>query len=199
MAPDSTPSITDPLDAEKAGLRRRARLIRNAISTEQRQAAADRVAQIGLPDGIDGPGVVSGYYPTPREFDPLPLLRRLAADGWTLTLPAIAGEAPLVFHGWAFGAPLIPGQRGIMEPASGDILRPAVLLIPLLAFDASGGRLGYGGGHYDRTLEALRREGPVKAIGLAFDAQEMPHLPFGPHDQRLDYILTPSGARRFTE
>ena len=199
MAPDSTPSITDPLDAEKAGLRRRARLVRNAISSEQRRADAERVAQTGLPEGISGPGVLSGYFPTPREFDPLPLLQRLATDGWTLALPAIVGDAPLVFRRWTFGEPLIPGQRGIMEPASGEILRPAVLLIPLLAFDGRGARLGYGGGHYDRTLEALRREDSVTAIGLAFDSQEMPHLPLGPYDQRLDYILTPSGARRFTE
>jgi len=122
-------------------------------------------------------------------------LRRLAANGWTLALPVVTGAAPLIFRAWTFGAALIAGERGISQPAAGAILRPALLLVPLLAFDAHGRRLGYGGGHYDRTLEALRRDGTVTAIGLAFDAQEVAQIPAGPHDQRLDWILTPSGAR----
>lgn len=201
MADDRAPPIADPLDAEKADLRQRARLIRNAISPDERKADARLVAEIGLPEGLAEPaGVASGYYPTPKEFDPLPLLQRLGAGGWTLALPAIAGAAPLIFRRWRFGDPLVRGERGIMEPAAGgEALRPSVLLIPLLAFDARGVRLGLGGGHYDRTLDALRRQGPVTAIGLAFDSQEMSHLPHGPHDQRLDWILTPSGARRFTD
>lgn len=192
-----SPSTADPLDARKTAFRDDARRIRNAISPGQRAADAARMAQLPLPFLPEGPGIVGGYHPTAREFDCLPLLQRLAREGWTLALPAVVGDAPLLFHRWSFGAPLVRGQRGMLQPESGEIVRPAMLLIPLLAFDARGYRLGYGGGHYDRTLEALRRDGPVLAIGVAFDAQEVAQLPAGPHDQRLDWMLTPMGARRF--
>lgn len=197
MASSDTSSSPGPLDAQKHELRQRARLIRNAISPEQRAGDASRVAETGLPVSFGAPGILAAYYPTAKEFDPRPLLERLAAEGWTLALPVVTGEAPLIFRRWSPGAPLTRGQRGMMEPAGGEILRPALLLVPLLAFDARGYRLGYGGGHYDRTLEALRRDGPAVALGLAFDEQEMAQLHIGPHDQRLDWILTPSGARRF--
>ncbi len=199
MAPHNLPVFDDPLAARKADLRERARAVRGAISPGQRSADAARLAATGLPEGTGPADVVSGYYPTPKEFDPLPLLARLAAEGWTVTLPFIVGEVPLLFRRWQPGDPLRRGPRAIMEPISGEILTPRVLLVPLLAFDTRGARLGYGGGHYDRTLDALRRTGPVLGIGLAFDEQEMPELPIGPHDQRLDIILTPSGARRFTK
>jgi 5-formyltetrahydrofolate cyclo-ligase len=197
MASSDISASPDPLDAQKHELRRRARAIRNAISPEQRAADAARVADAGLPASLGAPGILAAYYPTAREFDPLPLLARLAGEGWTLALPVVTGDAPLIFRRWSLGAPLTRGQRGIMEPEGGETLRPALLLVPLLAFDARGYRLGYGGGHYDRTLEALRRDGPATALGLAFDEQEMAQLHVGPHDQRLDWILTPSGARRF--
>ena len=161
------------------------------------QSDALRLAALPLPFLGEAPGIVAGYHPTAREFDCLPLMQRLARDGWTLALPVVIGEAPLVFHRWSFGEPLVRGQRGMMQPAGGEIVRPALLLIPLLAFDARGYRLGYGGGHYDRTLDALRRQGRALAIGVAFDAQEVAQLPVGPHDQRLDWMLTPSGAKRF--
>ena len=199
MAVDSAKNSAAPLDAEKARLRACARQVRNAISEQQRRATAEQVAAAGLPYSFSEPGIVAGYFPTPREFDCLPLLARLACDGWIVALPAIAGDCPLIFRRWNTGEPLIKGPRNIMEPAGGEIVRPTVLIVPMLAFDATGARLGYGGGHYDRTLEALRRDGPVAAIGLAFDEQEMAQLPTGPHDQRLDVILTPSGARRLEE
>jgi 5-formyltetrahydrofolate cyclo-ligase len=197
MVSSDISSSPDPLDAQKHELRRRARLIRNAISPEQRAVDAQRVAERCMPIFPDPPRIVSAYYPTAKEFDSRPLLQRLTAEGCTLALPAVMGDAPLIFRRWSPGEPLTRGQRGIMEPISGEILRPALLLIPLLAFDARGYRLGYGGGHYDRTLPSLRRDDPVIAVGLAFDEQEMAQLPVGPHDQLLDWILTPSGARRF--
>jgi 5-formyltetrahydrofolate cyclo-ligase len=198
MAPDPASLPPNSRDSDKVELRRQARLVRNAISPEERASGAERVAVLGLPSFVGEPGILGAYYPTPREFDPLPLIARFAQEGWTVTLPVITGDAPLQFRRWHSGEPLVRGPRGIMEPAAGDILRPALLLVPLLAFDARGARLGYGGGHYDRTLEALRGDGaPVIAIGLAFDAQEMPQLPVDHYDQRLDGILTPSGARPF--
>jgi 5-formyltetrahydrofolate cyclo-ligase len=197
MASDPQSPRIDPAQAHKAALRDAARTIRNAITAGQRAADAMRLAALPLPFLGEAPGVVAGYHPTAKEFDCLPLMQRLAGEGRMLALPAVVGEAPLLFHRWSFGEPLVRGQRGMMQPGGGAIVRPALLLIPLLAFDARGHRLGYGGGHYDRTLEALRREGPALAIGVAFDAQEVAQLPVGPHDQRLDWLLTPAGAKRF--
>jgi 5-formyltetrahydrofolate cyclo-ligase len=197
MTSNTSSPQTGPIEAQKTALRDDARRVRNAITSEERADAAERLARLPLPFASGERELIGGYHPTPKEFDCLPLLRRLAGDGWALALPAVVGDAPLLFHRWAFGERLTKGQRGIMQPASGEIVRPALLLIPLLAFDPRGYRLGYGGGHYDRTLDALRADGPVLAIGVAFDAQEVAQLPVGPHDQRLDWILTPSGARRF--
>jgi 5-formyltetrahydrofolate cyclo-ligase len=187
---------SDPLDAAKSEWRESARALRNAIPPEQRLRDAARVAELGLPT-LDAPRILGGYYPTIREFDPLPLLERLAEQSWAIALPVVMGDAPLIFRRWRAPDPLKRGQRGIMEPVAGEIVLPALLLVPLLAFDARGYRLGYGGGHYDRTLEKLRRDGSAIAVGLAFDEQEVAQLPIGPHDQPLDWVLTPSGARRF--
>jgi 5-formyltetrahydrofolate cyclo-ligase len=199
MAADESFFSNDALEAEKAVLRERMRSIRNTISPEKRRSEAERVANAGLPFPHDPALVIGGHYPTVREFDSLPLLARLFADGSPVALPTVIGEGPLVFRRWSIGEALVKGPRSIMEPASGDILFPSVLLIPLMAFDAQGYRLGYGGGHYDRTLEALRQGGTILAIGLAFDEQEVAQLPVAAHDQRLDWILTPSGARRFAD
>ena len=183
------------IDAEKQTMRARARAVRKAVSAEERVRAAEAVAQIGLGFLRRLPGVVAAYYPVRSEFDCMPLLRRVAAEGWTLALPVIAGPAPLLFREWTFGAPLEPGPFGVREPVEGPLAAPDVVLVPLLAFDARGYRLGYGGGHYDRTLAALRGAGGVTAIGLAFDAQEVAEVPVCPYDEPLDWILTPSGAK----
>jgi 5-formyltetrahydrofolate cyclo-ligase len=190
-------SFSGPLDAQKHEMRARMRLVRNAISPEQRAEDAGRAAERGLPIAAGPPRILGAYFPTIREFDTLPLLQRLGAEGWTIALPVVTGDAPLLFRRWSPGDALLRGSRGIMEPAAGETLRPALLLIPLLAFDGRGYRLGYGGGHYDRTLADLRRDAPVIAAGLAFDEQEVAQLPVGAHDQRLDWILTPSRAERF--
>jgi 5-formyltetrahydrofolate cyclo-ligase len=152
-------------------------------------------ARIGIGFLRRRPGVVAGYYPVRSEFDCMPLLRRIEADGSVLALPVIAGPVPLQFREWTFGAPLEPGPFGIPEPTAGLLAVPDILLVPLLAFDQRGYRLGYGGGHYDRTLGALRAQGGVAAVGLAFDTQEVAEVPACPYDQRLDWILTPSGAK----
>ena len=183
------------IEAEKQVMRAKARAARQAVSADERVRAAESIAQIGLGFLDRSPGVAAAYYPVRSEFDCMPLLRRLAADGWALSLPVIGGAAPLRFRQWTFGAPLEPGPFGIPEPVAGAFAVPDVLLVPLLAFDRRGYRLGYGGGHYDRTLAALRGQGGVTAIGLAFDAQEVAEVPVCNYDERLDWILTPSGAK----
>ena len=92
---------------------------------------------------------------------------------------------------------MIDGPFGARVPAVEDWIEPEVLIVPLVAFDARGNRLGYGGGFYDRTLERLRAKRPTLAIGFAFDAQEADALPLEPTDQPLDLIVTESRVLRF--
>ncbi len=177
-------------------MREAARALRDAIPEAERRAAAERVAAAGLHFLEARPGAAAAYFPVRGEFDCVPLIGRLAAEGWLTALPVTADSGPLAFHAWAPGAALREGRFRVPEPAGGAPVTPTVLFVPLLAFDARGRRLGYGRGHYDRTLAALRHIGDVIAIGLAFDTQEVAEIPAEQHDERLDWMLTPSGARR---
>ncbi len=138
--------------------------------------------------------VVSAYCPFRTEIDPRPLMQRFAAAGAQIALPvtpAKSSNQPVCFHLWAAEDALHPSAFGVHEPhPSKAIVEPDILLVPLLAFDRLGGRLGYGAGHYDRTLERLRALKPILAIGLAFAAQEVERAPMDAHDQPLDAILT---------
>lgn len=139
--------------------------------------------------------MVGGYWPLPGELDPRPLMEALAARGAALALPVVvAPDAPLAFRGWSSGDRLESGPHGTAHPTqAAPLLVPTLLLVPLLAFDAKGFRLGFGGGYYDRTLDALRRGGGVVAVGLAFAAQQSPALPSDPWDQPLDIVFTEEG------
>lgn len=143
--------------------------------------------------------IVAGYWPIRDEADPRELMAALAARGHALALPRIEakGAAPS-FRRWREGDVLIDNPHGIAEPrADAETIVPDVVLVPLLSFDAAGHRLGYGGGYYDRTLDALRAGGTVLAIGIAYAGQEVALLPRDPHDRPLDAILTESGLRKF--
>jgi len=146
----------------------------------------------GLPIEINRGTVVAGYSPIRSEIDPAPLTRRLAAEGARLALPVITARGQsLRFRAWSPGDRLVRGALGILEPspAAAEII-PDVVLVPLAAFDKAGHRVGYGAGHYDRTLAQLRKSRPITAIGLAFDAQEVEVVPSLQHDVALDYVLT---------
>lgn len=140
----------------------------------------------------------AGYWPTGEEADIRPLMTALVERGHRVALPRVVGrEAPLRFLRWRPGDALEPGYGGIAAPpADCEEILPGVVLVPLLAFDGAGRRLGYGGGFYDRTLAHLRRSGPLQAIGVAYAEQEMDSLPDGDHDERLDWIVTETGCRR---
>ena len=141
--------------------------------------------------------MVSGYLPVGDEFDALPILAWLAGRGHRTALPVVAGKArPLAFRSWRAGEPLIEGNFGIPVPAEdAEILTPVLLVVPMLAFDRQGYRLGYGGGFYDRTLAALRASNPATvAVGLAFAGQEVEQVPHDDNDQRLDWIVTEAAA-----
>ncbi len=139
--------------------------------------------------------IVSAFHPFRSEIDTRPLLVRLAGDGWTTCLPIVMGEGlPLVFRKWLPGEPLVRGSMDIERPPeSSPEVEPDVLLVPLLAFDRAGYRLGYGGGFYDRTLAKLRAKKNIIAIGMAYAAQEAEHVPHAAHDQPLDFVMTEKG------
>jgi len=137
---------------------------------------------------------LAGYSPMRTEIDPLPALAEAAAHG-CVGMPVIAAEAtPLDFRAWTPGCEMIHGAFGAMIPAKGDWIEPEIVVVPLVAFDRNGGRLGYGGGFYDRTLERLRRRRATLAIGFAFAAQEADELPLESTDQSLDLIVTEMGV-----
>ena len=183
----------------KAVLRRAATARRDALPPDERMAAALAVAEQGLPVEVMPGIIVSGFSPLKSEISPLPLLRRLADTGASLALPVVAGRGkPLIMRAWSFGAPLVSGVWGIREPpADAPELFPDILIVPLLAFDRSGHRIGYGAGYYDLTVSRLRTMKPVTAIGIAFAAQEIAAVPATPRDARLDLVLTERGAIDF--
>ena len=180
----------------KADFRRAAMTRRDALPAAERMAAAQAVADRGLPNLRSlamNPGVtVSGYSPLKSEINPLPLLRRLADAGASLALPVVVGRGqPLLMRAWSFGAPLRAGVWGIREPpVEAAEVFPDILIVPLLAFDRSGHRIGYGAGYYDMTITRLRAMKPTVAIGLAFAIQEIAAVPATSHDARLDLVLT---------
>jgi 5-formyltetrahydrofolate cyclo-ligase len=176
----------------KAALRREAMARRDALPPDARQAAAEAIAARPFPLAIAPGTIVSGFMPLKSEINPLPLMRKLAGQGARLALPVVAGRGkPLVMREWVFGEPLVAGVWGIREPKlEAAVVDPDILLVPLLAFDRAGHRIGYGAGYYDLTLAQLRARKPVIAVGLAFAAQEVPAVPATLRDARLDLVLT---------
>ena len=136
--------------------------------------------------------IVSAFHPYMSEISTVELLSKLVAEGWTTALPIVVGkELPLMFRCWVPGEPLVSGLWDIQIPAkTAPEVEPDVLLVPMLAFDRKGYRLGYGGGFYDRTLAKLRALKKVTAIGVAYAGQEVDEVPHGEYDQPLDWIMT---------
>jgi 5-formyltetrahydrofolate cyclo-ligase len=181
-----------PAGQSKSDLRTAALAARDALSGEQRAAAAQAIAARGLPFAIAPGTVVSGYSPIRSEIDPVPLMQRLAALGAQLALPAVMARGKsLAFRAWSASDRLMLGPLGILEPspAAAEMI-PDIMLVPLAAFDRLGHRIGYGAGHYDYTLAHLRKVKPIAAIGLAFAVQEIEAVPALSHDVALDYVLT---------
>jgi len=180
------------IEKEKSELRAAAQARRDALPAEERRAAAETIAARAFPLAITPGVIVSGFMPLKSEINPLPLLHRLAEAGARLALPAIAGRGkPLIMRAWQFGAALDRGQWGIREPKpEAPEVDPDILLVPLLAFDRSGFRIGYGAGYYDMTIRRLRGLKSITAVGIAFAAQEVAKIPTTERDERLDLVLT---------
>ena len=192
--------MTDHNDPHaKATLRAAALAARDALSDAQRVAAARVLARRGLPVELAPGAIVAGYSPIRSELDPTPLMQKLAAEGAWLALPVITARGQsLRFRVWHPGDRLLPGPLGILEPspAAAEIV-PDIVLVPLASFDRTGHRIGYGAGHYDRTLAQLHKSKGFAAIGLAFAAQEVEAVPALQHDVPLDYVLTESNLFDF--
>ncbi len=183
----------------KRHARNAATILRGAAHLASGESAAGILAARGL--SFDQPlaqRTISGFHPYKDEISTLPLLERLDAEGWRTVLPVVLGPSqPLVFRIWKPGSATVPGIWNIpMPPEENATVEPDVLLVPLLAFDRQGYRLGYGGGFYDRTLTMLRAKKPVVAIGVAFAGQEIPEVPRGSFDQPMDWIMTERGTFR---
>jgi 5-formyltetrahydrofolate cyclo-ligase len=186
----------DNQDDAKAALRAELRARRARLKAADPDAGV-HAAQAFARAGLGRFAVAAIYHPQGAEMDPYPLAAILERQGTRIALPvAVERDAPLVFRLITETGQMRPDAVGIPSPDDdAPAVRPELVICPLLAFDRRGGRLGQGGGFYDRTLAHLRAGGPVVAIGLAYAGQELPGLPAGPFDQALDGVLTEAGWR----
>lgn len=193
------------IDQRKSRLRQKLRERRRIAAEANGAAIAELAAQIftaAIP--LSAGLVIAGYWPLPDELDPRPLLDRLRTEfSARILLPVVDAPArPLRFRLWQQGAPLHPDRFGIPGPGpEAPELRPDILIVPLVGFDAAGGRLGLGGGFYDATLAGLRADASAAllAVGYAFAVQQVPGVPVGAMDQRLDWVVTERRAIRCGE
>lgn len=171
--------------ARKAGFARRKAAFDAALPGQSAYLSEFLAGYRGVP--------VSGFMPIRTEINPLPTMAESAAHG-PVGVPVIQGAGqPLKFSEWEPDAPLKDGPFGAQIPLEDRFFEPEIVIVPLVAFDRNGGRLGYGGGFYDRTLEQLRQKRATLAVGFAFAAQEAQNLPLEATDQPLDLIITEAG------
>ena len=141
--------------------------------------------------------LIAGYWPIQSEINPFPLMQAFEDRGYRLALPCLVAEASsyrMIFRRFRIGDDLVSGPFAIRQPKDDNAeIEPDIVLMPLLAFDARGTRLGYGGGYYDRALAELRARRKVRALGIAFSEQQLAEIPFEAHDQKLDGVITELG------
>jgi 5-formyltetrahydrofolate cyclo-ligase len=181
------------VDDAKAVARKAAFAARKEAFAKGQGQAAELLADVLAPHRGKA---LAGYMAMRTEVDPT---AAMAAHQGPVGVPVIlgAGQA-LKFREWSPGCAMMAGEFGAFIPAEGAWVEPKVVIVPLVAFDGRGYRLGYGGGFYDRTLAGLRARHPVLAVGFAFAAQELPEVPIDQYDQRLDVIVTEAGIRQFS-
>jgi 5-formyltetrahydrofolate cyclo-ligase len=198
------------IDQNKALMRDRLREARQHIPPKERAAATREVCQRGealicerikAQDQIQDQAVVSGFWPIRDEIDIRPLLIQLNKVDLNCALPVVVGkQQPLAFRQWQLGEALKENERGLHQPSEdAPIVSPQILIVPLLACDRDGYRLGWGAGYYDRTLEQLRASSKVVAIGVGFELQHVDKVPRDRHDQRLDFMVTEKGVVEYSE
>lgn len=186
---------------EKAAIRADRLAARNAIPEELRIEKSLAMADAAGDLLAFEPGeIISGFLPIRSEADIRPLMQRLSARGARLCLPVVLDKQTIIFRELVKGAELVSTGFGTSGPGpEATVLDPALLLVPLSAFDASGNRIGYGAGHYDRAIARLRDRGMMpRLVGIAFDVQKVDSIPAEPHDVALDAIITESGMTQFS-
>ena len=192
---------SDAVWQAKNALREYAGARRRLAHRQSGPGAGVRAADHFLANVPVAPGaIVSGYWPIRDEFDVMPVMRRLSGAGYRCALPYVdKKQHVLIFREWRPGTVMLEGSFRIPEPTEeAAVLTPSLLLVPLLAYDSEGFRLGYGGGYYDGALADLRAaDGPVLAVGMAFSEQLVERVPHGTRDQQLDWIVTERGAMLF--
>jgi 5-formyltetrahydrofolate cyclo-ligase len=190
---------TEETQTLKADMRREA-IARRRLAYAANPDAGRELADLLLATvAISSDRCVSGYWPMGEEMDIRPTLNRLFSAGHRIGLPVVVREGqPLAFREWRPGMALVRARFNVdVPPAEAPEVTPSVLLVPLLAFDRLGFRVGYGGGFYDRTLAAMReRRREVLSVGIAYAAQQVAQVPRGPYDQALDWIATERWARK---
>ena len=200
MPSASTASPTSLLAQDKSKLRREARERRREFALAESPAAAGEKAADNLLAAVAFPAgsVVSVFWPMGDEIDSRPLMHRLYQSGCRIGLPVVVEKCqPLVFRRWTPETRVVPGGLNTQIPGPDEPeVVPERLIVPLLAFDRLGYRLGYGGGFYDRTLHRLRQAGAVTAIGFAYAGQEIAAVPRGGFDQPVDWLATETFVRR---
>lgn len=183
-------------------------VFRAALRREKLAArlALDPAAHAALSAGLEGhlaalllplaPQTLAFCAPVRGEFDARPLASRLLARGWHAAMPVVtAVDAPMVFHAWTPSSEMSRDRYGIPIPADGEVTTPDIVLLPLVAFDMQGFRLGYGGGYFDRTLAAMVPR--PQAIGVGFELARAADIRPQAHDIRLDAVVTERGVLRF--
>lgn len=189
--------MTDVLS--KDSIRHEALLHRDRI--DPREESAEDACTHFFEAVNPNPGqVVAAYWPKDREFDTTPLIHELLTRGMICALPVMQKDSRILkFARWAEGDALAPGPFGIMQPVAQDWVDPDIIVVPYLAFDRHGYRLGYGKGYYDATLFEKRKVRPVLSVGYGYGQQAVLfNLPVEPHDVKLDWIITPQKVMRFT-
>ncbi|MCF6200162.1 MAG: 5-formyltetrahydrofolate cyclo-ligase [Hyphomicrobiaceae bacterium] len=196
---NNEPPDNNELLEEKSQLRQQMKTQRGEIDAAGAKEAASAVIEQLKPFlASKKRWQIALYHPLHSELDALPLARFLSEQRVRLSLPVIMSrDEPMIFRPWQIDELLVSAVHKIkVPPNKGLSATPELIIVPLLAFDKNGYRLGYGGGYYDRTLAQIRGERRVIAMGLAYDFQEVNSIPVGPHDQHLDYLLTPSGLSK---
>lgn len=191
---EDSPEAVQKKEVRRAASRQRQRLVRLADASAFEGLSRTVLTII---EARQSKETIAAYWPIGTEADIRVLLSDLQRAGYPLALPRIVTvDQPLEFRLFESGDPLSPGPHNIREPSTkAPLVRPEVVLVPLLAFDRAGYRIGYGAGYYDRTLEALRATGNLLAIGIAYAGQLVDDIPAEAHDQPLDLIATEEGIR----
>ncbi len=181
------------IDAAKAALRERMAALRDGLEIDDRlewdAAIAERVAEL---EEFGGPGPLGAYWPWKSEVDPRAILEAADGRGMACALPSFDEKGEVIFRAWKPWQPVMPVGLGMLGPAAEQpLVEPAILIVPMLAFDRSCARIGWGKGHYDRVIARLLGTGRLLTIGVAYAAQEADGaVPTAPHDRRLDIIVT---------